>query len=469
MLEYGRADSIGRRIGRRVPRVGRWAVLAAGLFALAILWLVRDHEVWAVARVIPRDSSARTALAMPADGSRLAAPVENGVDVWDLSTLERVATIRTAARVRGVEFSADGRRLLVEPDDYTFRAYDAASGKELATIERPKEARAAFSPDARRVLMWTGPTAALWDAESGKRVALLLGPGGVRASGRATRGWFSFDGAYAAIEDSDRADVVAVRSEDGGPAPREAAARDFYPEAVSADRRRVATRQVQGSFKVADADGGHGVAITAAGAWWIILSADGRIAATAGSGAIELWDATTGRRLASMFPPRRFMPSSDVFRLLRGGDRLLVATPEEASVWRWSATPGVGFARVLKAPCEGGWSRESAVASPDESCVATFDTRKGVPRADAWDTADGRWLGGTALPGLPEDARFARDGTLLVSRHAEVYAYRPRRAVGAWGYAALPATWAVAVSGAAAAFLVGRDVRRWYRPAVARR
>jgi hypothetical protein len=80
--------------------------------------------------------------------------------------------------VLGASFSGDGRRVVTASKDNTARIWDAESGKEMAVLRgHTGDVRsAAFSGDGRRVVTasWDN-TARIWDAESGKEIAVLKG------------------------------------------------------------------------------------------------------------------------------------------------------------------------------------------------------------------------------------------------------------------------------------------------------
>jgi WD40 repeat protein len=80
-----------------------------------------------------------------------------------------------------VAFSPDGTRLATASTDGTARVWDAASGKEVAVCQGHADQVlfAAFSPEGSR-LATASPdrTARVWDAASGKELAVLRGHAG---------------------------------------------------------------------------------------------------------------------------------------------------------------------------------------------------------------------------------------------------------------------------------------------------
>ena len=83
--------------------------------------------------------------------------------------------------VSSAAFSPDGSRIVTASDDNTARIWDAATGKEIAVLRGHDGSvnSAAFSPDGSRIVTASeDKTARIWDAATGKEIAVLRGHDG---------------------------------------------------------------------------------------------------------------------------------------------------------------------------------------------------------------------------------------------------------------------------------------------------
>ena len=102
--------------------------------------------------------------------------------IWDPTTGREVARFHPTGRdlvgLRTAEFSRDGRQIVTLDESHVVRIYSRANALPALTIRTGTDdfslfARAAFSPDARLVLVTAIGEAQLWDATTGDLVAEL--------------------------------------------------------------------------------------------------------------------------------------------------------------------------------------------------------------------------------------------------------------------------------------------------------
>jgi WD40 repeat protein len=137
------------------------------------------------------------ALLLAVEGARRhPGPLANNALLAALDVVhERETLIGHPYEVLSIAFSSDGRRVLTTTGsgDMTARVWDAATGKSLAVLKGPRAIQSAqFSPDGWRVLTSANldPTPRIWDVATAKEIRVLPGqlslvlPGAFSPDGR---------------------------------------------------------------------------------------------------------------------------------------------------------------------------------------------------------------------------------------------------------------------------------------------
>jgi len=407
-----------------------------------------------------------------------------------LAALDGCAEERTLVGHKGPVFSAvfspDGRRVLTCAGDNTARIWDAVTGKQVQMLTGPRAAQRAFhkaavaiaqfSPDGRRVLTissmaysqdgrmhssgYDPPTACLWDAVSGERVAqwqlaLARNKWGRTDPGPSTSPFtvgFAPDSSCVAITYGVFPDC-SVWVYDTGSGKQVAVLKGHSQPVVSAtfspDGKRVVTASLDETARTWDAATGkllhtfkgHTCAVVTA-----IFSPDGKRLLTTGDGnkhrfhesgggssggsataepvAARIWDADTGTELAALTWPTWFRASVRTAVFSSDGRRILTA----GNVGSASVGPGL---QVINLP--NIWDADTgkllitlkteprtvstAVFSPDGQYVATAGTDK---MARIWDAVDGKELFTfRGHDGAIQTVAFSGDGQRLVTASAD--------------------------------------------------
>ena len=119
-----------------------------------------------------RHSAMQVALAQ--DGSRLAALVKDGLDIWDMNTGKQVLhhPIRTIGAL--LPISPDGTRIAATVTGTgAWKVLDVGTGEEVITLDRggsdwSTAKTAAFSPDNTRLAISSPPKVRVWDTATGQ-------------------------------------------------------------------------------------------------------------------------------------------------------------------------------------------------------------------------------------------------------------------------------------------------------------
>jgi WD40 repeat protein len=337
------------------------------------------------------------------DGSRVVAWGEYGdVHLWDANSCHDLALLASDPDAIGSDFgqhravfSPDQTRLVTE-----WHLFDTVTGQKLSELSG--DAHAVFGPTSQRLVTYGG-RAILWDAVSGRQVAVL--PHEARVNDVA----FSLDGSriLTASEDgtarlSSNADGKELAVFRGHEAP-------VTHASLSADGRRVLTTSADGTARVWDA--GEGAEITSVNGQpgavrGALFSADGsRVLIASGNNAVRPWGfaVAEGRPIASVGGD---LSGVSNVSFDSGGTRIAVAFAD-GTVRVFDAATGAELA-VLR----GHKKAFSAVFSRDGKWLLTLGADY---RIVVWDVSKGMAQGVLQHEGGLHSAEVSADGTRVIT------------------------------------------------------
>jgi WD40 repeat protein len=253
--------------------------------------------------------------------------------------------LRHTAAVEELAFTADSRLVLTRSANGA-RLWEAATGKEVAlALPRGRSTVVAFSPDGRLLLtVAEGKLAQLWEVRTGNP----LGPG-ISHAGPVRPVAFSPDGGILALGGWEKNgvrlwDVTAGKPLGGVLRLAEAAT----AVAVSPDGRSVLTGSRDETAQVWDVRTGKksGAPLRHRGAVWAVaFSPDGRLIATASADrTARLWEAATGRPVGL---PLAHDAAVQAVAFSRDG-RLLLTGSADRTARLWEARSGRALGPPLR-------------------------------------------------------------------------------------------------------------------------
>jgi WD40 repeat protein len=359
----------------------------------------------------PRDIDFFTAAALSPDGLHVALEDRAAVRVVRVSSGETVRVF--AGRLDGPfsthPFSRDGRRLLVGDERERIRVFDVASGRLLRFLPSPQGlGDVSFSPDGKRVLTGGVVGARIWDVAGGQRLELSGHAGAVLGVSFSSDGKLALTASEdntARVWDAETGRVLAVLAGHTG--------RVEYARFTSDGRFVVtASREFVRVWEVPRGDAavlrGHEAPVVSAR-----FSPDGRsiISADVGGGTVRVWDVGSGQQRSVLRPPAVPGSKGILFARFSADGRIAVISgvrfgppterPEQEPARLWDLATGKVRTELVPpqddplkiCPFEG-CATEDAALSPDGKRVATVGT-DGLLRI--WDAAKGTALKTTRL------------------------------------------------------------------------
>jgi len=341
----------------------------------------------------------------------------------------RVTLRADSGQVSSARFSPDGRRVLTTSYHFTANAgngdnttelWDAGTGRSVAVL-RGVGTSAAFSPDGR--LVATGDASGgvrLWDARTGRPAATLKGHTDFISDVR-----FSPDGRYIVTASSDdtarlwdaRTDrtVAVLRGHKTG-----VASVQFSP-----DGRLIATTSDDGTTRLWDAPSGRPRATLRVDASSLLnlaaFSPDSRYIATLNADKARVWDARTGRAVATLSSPSSdpLGSSVDCITFMHSGHNVVTGGIDQ-TVRVWNALTGQNT-RTLRGHTGNigggiGGGIDSVAVSPDDQYILSSST-DGTARV--WEAPDTTLTTLRGHTGAVDDAEFSPDGRRVVTAGAD--------------------------------------------------
>jgi WD40 repeat protein len=287
-----------------------------------------------------RQTNRLRAIEFTADGKRVLFTAHNNAYLWDREKQKFVIEpLRHRQRIGTIHFNADETRIVTSSAEGVARVWDARTGAPITPpIEHALPLRdAVFSPDGQRVATaGTDKTARIFDANTGR---LLSGP--MKHEGLVGSVSFSPDGSMLLSTSSDR--TARVWDVTTGKLLFTLQHKNGVSDGTfSPDGQKIVTASEDSTAVIWDAATGHPISAPLRHGSWVHtakFSPDGqRVATAAEDNTVRLWDAWTGMPISE---PMRHGREVWAARFSHDGQKILslLAGPgnDEGSIWIWGA------------------------------------------------------------------------------------------------------------------------------------
>jgi WD40 repeat protein/uncharacterized caspase-like protein len=349
-------------------------------------------------------------------GESLSGGKDKTIKLWDAATGKELRSLEGhTGDVNSVAFSPDGKMIASGSQDKTIKLWDAATGKQLRSLEGQRGTQSlfgqgdtgyvfsiAFSPDGRVIASVNQFLTPLWDAATGKQLRSLE-----RHTTQVDAVTFSPDGKV--IASSTGGDgMIKLREAATGMQLHSLPAYGVHSVAFSPDGKVIASGDfafVNKTIKLWDAATGrqlrslegHTGVVTS-----VAFSPDGKVIASGSwDKTIKLWDAATGKQLRSLEGHTEWVNfvafSPDGKWIASGGSTIKL----------WDAATGKQL-RSLDT-----LTASSVAFSPDSKVIASGGFDKTVKLSDAATGTLLRSLEGHTLP--VTSVAFSPDGKVIAS------------------------------------------------------